>query len=49
MGDKMAPEFLEIPSRTTQQSVDPIADFAKQIIPIHAVIMFGVANHRLNR
>ena len=48
MFNKMAPEFLEIPSRTTKQGIDPIADFAEQIIPIHTVVVFGMPNHRFD-
>src|SRR6187200_3768915 len=49
MGDKMAPEFLEIPGCAAEQSVDTIADFSQQIVPVHAVIVLGMPNHGLNR
>ena len=48
MFDKMAPEFLEVPGSAAEQGVDAIADFPEQIVPIHAVVVLGMPNHRLN-
>ena len=48
MFNEVAPEFLEVPGRAAKQSVDTIADFAEQIIPIQAVVVFRMPNHRFD-
>ena len=49
MGDKMAPEFLEVPGAGAEPGIDAIPGFSQQEVAVHAVIMLAMPNHWLNR
>jgi hypothetical protein len=41
-------EFSQVKAAAHQQCVDAVAVFALQIVPFHPVVLFQVANHRLD-